>query len=125
MNRDMRKFYGPLVTIPVLVVLVVFLVGACTQEQQNKISREIQNYTGTNGVLDVMSGGKLMYRFIKIDKLTTADATGPGNYQRDYRFGYGHLDKNLNYQVDEGELKVYFEVSNYSTEYLFYENPTE
>lgn len=30
----------------------IFLPASCTQEQQNKISRDIQNWTGTNGVLD-------------------------------------------------------------------------
>ena len=30
------------------------LLGACTQEQQNKISRDIQNWTGTNGVIHVV-----------------------------------------------------------------------
>lgn len=109
-------------------LMLGMLMGSwsCTQEQQNQISRGIQNYTGTNGVLDVMSGGKVMYRIIKIDKLTTAEPTGGSStYSRDYRFGYGHMDKNLNYVVDEGELKIYFEVSNYSTEYFFYENPSE
>ncbi len=111
-----------------LALLLPALFGnwSCTQEQQNQISRGIQNYTGTDGVLDVMSGGKLMYRIIKIDKLTTAEPTGGSSAtSRDYRFGYGHMDKNLNYIVDEGELKIYFEVSNYSTEYFFYENPAE
>ena len=32
---------------------VASLLAACTQEQQNKISRDIQNWTGTNGVLEV------------------------------------------------------------------------
>ncbi|MEZ4742345.1 MAG: hypothetical protein R3B45_07855 [Bdellovibrionota bacterium] len=100
--------------------MVLFL--SCTQEQQNKISRSIQNWTGTNGVLDIMNGGKVMYRFIKIDKLTTAIETG-GVSSRPYRFGYGVLDLNQNYVVDANEHKVYFEVSDYSTQYVFYENP--
>ena len=37
----------------------LLLVSACTQEQQNKISRDIQNWTGTNGVLEVYAGDKL------------------------------------------------------------------
>ena len=41
---------------------------------------------------------------------------------RDYRFGYGYLDENLNMQVDPGEKKVYFEFSSYST-IVFFENP--
>lgn len=107
----------------------VFLLGwlffafSCTQEVQNKISRSIQNWTGTNGVLDVMSEGKVMYRFVEIDKLTTASSTGGGGQARPYRFGYGVFDKNQNYQRDPGEKKVYFEISDYGTSYIFYENP--
>ena len=41
---------------------------------------------------------------------------------RDYRYGYGYLDENLNMQVDPNEKKVYFEFSNYST-VVFFENP--
>ena len=103
--------------------LVVIGIGACTQEQQNTISRSIQNWTGTDGVLDVVSEGKVMYRFIKIDKLTTASATGSSTESRAYRFGYGNFDANQNYKVDEGEKKIYFEVSDYGTNYVFYENP--
>jgi hypothetical protein len=33
------------------------------------------------------------------------------------------LDENLNGQRDPGEKRVYFEVSDYSTPYVFYENP--
>lgn len=95
---------------------------ACTQETQNKIGRSIQNWTGTNGVLDIYMGSKLVKRFIKIDKLTTAEST-TGNVARDYRYGYGYIDANFNYQVDNGEKKVYFEISDYSTPYIFYENP--
>jgi hypothetical protein len=97
-------------------------MSACTQETQNKIGRSIQNWTGTNGVLDVYMGGTLVQRFIKIDKLTTATATD-GTTPRNYRYGYGYLDINQNYKVDAGEKKLYFEVSNYSTPYIFYENP--
>jgi hypothetical protein len=98
------------------------LFSGCTQEQQNKISRGVQNWTGVNGVVDIYSGGKLMKRFIKIDKLTTATATD-GSESRPYRYGYGYIDSNFNYKVDKDEKKVYFEISNYSTQYLFYENP--
>lgn len=100
----------------------LFLLGACTQEQQNKISRDIQNWTGTNGVLEVYAGDKVVRRFLKIDKLSTAMGTDD-NKPRPYRFGYGILDENLNMQADPGEKKVYFEVSDYATNYIFFENP--
>ncbi len=98
------------------------VLSACTQETQNQISRSIQDWTGTNGVLDIMGSDKVMYRFINIDKLTTATETG-GSSSRPYRFGYGVFDKNLNYVQDPGEKKIYFEISDYSTNYIFYENP--
>ena len=109
-------------SIYVGVVAVALLFTACTQETQNKIGRSIQNWTGTNGVLDIYMGSKLVQRFVKIDKLTTATSTD-GNTPRNYRYGYGYLDTNFNYKVDVGEKKIYFEISNYSTPYIFYTNP--
>jgi hypothetical protein len=102
-------------------VLLVFLTG-CTQEQQNRFGRAVQNYTGTDGVLDIYAGDKLVKRFIKIDKLTTAVSTS-GDSARSYRYGYGTLDSNQNLIIDKGEKKVYFEFSDYSTSYIFYANP--
>ena len=98
----------------------LFLIS-CTQETQNTISRSIQNWTGTDGVLDVYAGEKLVKRFIKIDKLSTAYGTYD-NKPRPYRYGYGYDDKNFNFKKDPGEKKVYFEFSDYSTNYIFYEN---
>ena len=97
-------------------------LSACTQETQNKIGREINNWTGVNGVLEVYAGEKVVRRFIKVDKISTA--VGTNNTQdRPYRFGYGILDANLNGVVDSGDKKVYFEFSDYSTNYIFFENP--
>jgi spore cortex formation protein SpoVR/YcgB (stage V sporulation) len=106
----------------VLTIILAISFSACTQETQNKIGRSIQNWTGTNGVLDIYMGGKLVQRFIKIDKLSTAVATD-GIESRNYRYGYGYLDVNQNYKIDAGEKKLYFEISNYSTPYVFYDNP--
>jgi hypothetical protein len=104
--------------------LTIFLlaVTSCTQETQNKIGRAVQNWTGTDGVLEVYAGDKLVKRFLKIDKLSTAKSTD-GNKERPYRYGYGVLDANMNGIVDPTEKKVYFEFSDYSTSYIFYENP--
>lgn len=99
----------------------VALTTACTQEQQNQIKRDIQNWTGTNGVLEVYSGSTTVKRFMKIDKLSTALGTSDGK-PREYRFGYGVLDENLNGQIDPTEKRVYFEVSDYAT-YVFFESP--
>jgi hypothetical protein len=107
---------------PLLMVITATLVlGACTQERQNQIKRDIQNWTGTNGVLEVYAGDKVVKRFLKIDKLSTALGTDD-NAARAYRFGYGVLDENLNGTVDSGEKRVYFEVSDFS-HYVFFENP--
>lgn len=105
----------------VALALSASLLAACTQEQQNQISRGIQNWTGTNGVLEVYAGDKVMRRFLKIDKISTALGT-TDNLPRAYRYGYGVLDENLNMQVDEGERKVYFEISDY-TNAVFFESP--
>lgn len=98
-----------------------FMLLGCTQEQQNKLGREIQNWTGTDGVLEVYAGDKLVRRFIKVDKISTALGTDDSK-ARDYRYGYGFLDENLNMLVDPNEKKVYFEFSSYST-IVFFENP--
>lgn len=95
---------------------------ACTQETQNKVGRAIQNWTGTNGVLEIYAGDKLVRRFIEIDKLSTAVST-QGSASRPYRFGYGVFDENLNMHRDPGEKEVYFEFSDYSTFYVFFEHP--
>jgi hypothetical protein len=104
------------------LVLVAAALAGCTQETQNKLGRAIQNWTGTNGVLEIYAGDKLVRRFIEIDKLSTAVAT-QGSEARPYRFGYGVLDENLNMHEDPGEKKVYFEFSDYSTPYVFFEHP--
>jgi hypothetical protein len=109
-------------SIFVAILGLTVLTLGCTQEQQNKISRDIQNYTGTNGVLEIYSGDKIVRRFIKVDKMSTAMGTSDGQ-PRPYRYGYGYLDENLNMQVEPTEKKVYFEISDYSTSYIFFESP--
>ncbi len=104
----------------IFVILGAFVFSSCTQETQNSLSRSLQNWTGTNGVLDIYAGEKLVHRFINIDKLSTAKGTTDGN-PRPYRYGYGVDDINLNGKKDPGEEKVYFEFSDYSTSYIFYE----
>lgn len=105
-----------------ILLTTTVLLGACTQESQNKIGRSIQNWTGTDGIIEIYAGEKLVKRFMKIDKLSTAEGTDNGA-DRPYRFGYGVMDANLNGKVDAGEKKVYFEFSDYSTSYVFFENP--
>ncbi len=117
----MNQKYKPFTTL-LIPVLVLLTLASCTQEQQNKISRDIQNYTGTNGVLEIYAGDKVVRRFLKIDKISTALGTDDGK-PRAYRYGYGVLDENLNMIADTGEKKVYFEISDYATNYVFFENP--
>ncbi len=107
-------------TLAALILLPV--LASCTKEQQNKISRSVQNWTGTNGVLEVYAGDKLVRRFIKIDKISTAMGTDD-NLPRPYRYGYGVLDENFNMIADPGEKRVYFEISDYASNYIFFENP--
>ena len=57
-------------TMPMLAAALA--LAGCTQESQNQIKRDIQNWTGTNGVLEVYAGDKVVKRFLKIDKLSTA-----------------------------------------------------
>lgn len=105
-----------------VVLGVSMTLLACTQETQNQIGRSIQNWTGTNGVLEVYAGSTMVKRFMNIDKMSTAMGTSDGN-ARSYRYGYGVIDLNLNGKVDPGERRVYFEISDYSTSYVFYEAP--
>ena len=105
-----------------VLAVALALVAGCTQETQNRIQRSIQNWTGTNGVLEVYAGDKVVRRFLAIDKMSTAMGTQDGQ-PRPYRFGYGVLDENLNGVVDPGEKRVYFEISDFATNYLFFENP--
>ncbi|WP_421869753.1 hypothetical protein [Motiliproteus sp.] len=108
---------------PILVLATAaLLLSGCTQETQNKLGRAVQNWTGTDGVLEVYAGEKVVKRFLKIDKISTAMGTSDSS-PRPYRFGYGVLDANLNGVKDAGEKKVYFEFSDYSTPYVFYEQP--
>jgi len=100
---------------------VLVALAGCTQETQNELGRSIQNWTGTNGVLEVYAGEKLVHRFLEIDKVSTAYGT-QDKTPRAYRYGYGVLDANLNGTKDPGEKKVYFEVGDYAT-YVFYESP--
>ncbi len=106
----------------VVGMFVILSMVSCTQETQNKISRSIQNWTGTNGVVDVVSDGKVLYRWIQVDKLSTAMSSDGSKEVRAYRFGYGVMDLNQNFIADDNEKKVYFEVGDYAT-YVFYESP--
>jgi hypothetical protein len=106
----------------IILLLITIVFSACNHETQNRFSRSLQNWTGTHGILEVYAGEKLVKRFLEINKLSTAKAT-EGKGQRPYRFGYGILDENKNAMVDTEEKKVYFEFSDYSTSYIFYESP--
>lgn len=110
--------------LAILAAMAVLAAAGCTQETQNQLGRAVQNWTGTDGVLEVYAGDKVVRRFMGIDKVTTARGT-TDNLARPYRFGYGYMDVNLNGEIDDDERrkKVYFEFSDYSTPYVFYEKP--
>ncbi|GAB3760190.1 hypothetical protein GCM10028796_08320 [Ramlibacter monticola] len=105
----------------VALACAALALAGCTQEQQNKLGRSVQNWTGTNGVLEIYAGDKLVRRFVRVDKLSTGLGTDD-DMPRAYRYGYGVLDENLNFTADPGEKKVYFEVGGYGN-YVFFENP--
>lgn len=107
--------------LAVTLAVAAVLAAGCTKEQQNQLGRGIQNWTGTDGVLEVYAGEKLVRRFIRVDKLSTAIGTADDG-PRAYRYGYGVLDENLNFVADPGEKKVYFEIGGYD-HYVFFENP--
>lgn len=104
-----------------LVPAAALLAAGCTQETQNQLGRGIQNWTGTDGIIEVYAGETLVRRFLEIDKLSTAMGTSDDQI-RAYRYGYGVLDENLNGVADDDESKVYFEVGGFAT-YVFYEDP--
>ena len=109
--------------LKLLVLISVLTLSACTQESQNQIGRAFNNWTGTDGVLEIYAGNTLVKRFMEIDKLTTAVGTS-NDKDRPYRYGYGFMDTNLNNVIDADEKKkIYFEFSDYSTAYVFFENP--
>lgn len=109
--------------IATLSAVTLLGLSACTQETQNRLGRTMQNWTGTDGVLEIYNGGKMVKRFMKIDKISTGTGTESGA-ARPYRFGYGILDANLDGKADKQEGgKVYFEFSDYSTQYVFYAAP--
>ena len=93
----------------VLAILLAGLFG-CTQEAQNQLGRTIQNWTGTNGVLEVYAGDRLVHRFIKIDKLSTAYGTSDRE-ARGYRFGYGVADTDMDGKAGANEKEVYLEIA--------------
>ncbi len=55
----------PVLTL-ILASSLVLLVSACTQESQNKLGRAVQNWTGTDGVLEIYAGDKLVKRFMHV-----------------------------------------------------------
>lgn len=73
-------------------------------------------------MLELYAGEKLVKRFIQVDKLTTASSTSGSDF-RPYRYGYGVLDENLDGVKSPGEKRVYFEFSDYASNYIFFESP--
>ena len=109
------------IRMAVTAAALALVTAGCTQERQNEIRRGIQNWTGTNGVLEVYAGDKVVKRFLRIDKLSTALGTDD-QLPRNYRYGYGVLDENLNGTADPDEKRVYFEIGGYGS-YVFFESP--
>lgn len=115
-----------------IFILVGFVVLVCgyvyfkyffTEESQNQMARKLSATLGMKGVVEVYDGGKVMRRFIDVEKLSTAYGTNDKSV-RPYRYGYGYNDKNLDGTINEDEKsagKVYFEFSEYS-QYIYLED---
>ncbi len=108
-----------------IILFVLFWVYRLifSPERLNIIGRTVETTFGLdNGVVEIYSEGKLIKRFLKVEKLTTAYGTYK-NEVRPYRFGYGYIDKNLDGILNRNEKrlgKVYFEIPVYST-YIYYD----
>lgn len=87
-----------------------------------KFGRSINYWKGTNGVLEIYAGEKLVKRFLNIEELFTSFGTSR-NFPSPYCYSYGYLDENFNMQKDAEEKKVYFEFNGYATNYIFFEKP--
>jgi len=128
MTENKSSGFSSGVIIGIILFGILLLLGGgsylyfklFSQETQNRLSRTLQNWSGVNGTLDIYAGGEVVQRFIKIDKMSTGKGTDDGGV-RPYRYGFGVWDKNLNRAEDPGEPTVYFEISDYSTPYVFYQ----
>ncbi len=93
-----------------------------SQERINKISRTISTTLGLKGVVEVYNGGKVVKRFMQVEKLSTAYGT-LDKKPRPYRYGFGYIDMNLDGILQDEEKKhgkSYFEIPEYTT-YIYYE----
>ena len=113
-----------------LIVLTLIAIGLFwiyrlifAPERINIIGRTIETTFGfDNGIVEFYSCGKLIKRFLKVEKLTTARGTYKKE-TRPYRFGYGYMDKNLDGVLNKDEKKlgkVYFEIPS-SRDYIYYD----
>ncbi|NPA12639.1 MAG: hypothetical protein GXO45_01490 [Aquificae bacterium] len=115
-----------------LFVIMVFVVSFgifwiyrmfFSPERLNIVSRTIETTIGfKHGVVEIYSCGKLVKRFLKVEKLTTATGTYQ-NTTRPYRFGYGYLDANLDGVLNKEEKlagKRYFEIPSF-IDYIYYD----
>ena len=120
----MKKIFILLTAVLIFSAVLFFIYRLFfAPERINIIGRTIETTFGfDNGVVEFYSCGKLIKRFLKVEKLTTAK----GTYQKEtrpYRFGYGYIDENLNGILDRDEKKkgkVYFEIPSYR-DYIYYD----
>ncbi|MBK3332513.1 hypothetical protein GWK41_05490 [Persephonella atlantica] len=114
-----------LVAILIIAGFLLFWVYRLflSPERINIIGRTIETTIGfDNGVVEFYSGGVLVKRFLKVEKLTTAKGTYE-KQTRPYRFGYGYIDKNLDGVLNKDEKKlgkVYFEIPS-PRDYIYYD----
>jgi len=120
----MKKLIVLLVSTLIIAFILFWIYRIFfSPERINIIGRTVETTFGLdNGIVEIYSEGKLIKRFLKVEKLTTAYGTYK-NEVRPYRFGFGYIDKNLDGVLNKDEKKlgkVYFELPIYST-YIFYD----
>ncbi|SNZ09918.1 hypothetical protein SAMN06265182_1663 [Persephonella hydrogeniphila] len=116
----------------VILVIVLIVVGIglfyvyrlfFSPERINILGRTIETTLGfENGIVEFYSCGKLIKRFLKVEKLTTAKGTYE-KQTRPYRFGFGYIDINLDGILNKNEKekgKVYFEIPS-QRDYIYYD----
>ena len=114
MNWKTYLMYG---TGIFLIVGSFVMITYYSEESQNKVKRYFEaGYGFTHGRVDV--GTNPPTRFLQVEKLTTATAKDDPTIARDYRYGYGYFDLNMNGIVDLNEKemgKLYFDVNNFTS----------
>lgn len=108
--------------IAILTISVILGIKFFSEESQNKTMRYFQSSVGYKyGTVLILAGHqKPVMQWLRVEKLTSAEAS-QGSSGRNYRYGFGYFDENMNNSLDASEEangKEYFEVGPYNM-YIF------